>query len=784
MSNDNINKTRNITVTIPFYSIDRIQLLINSETGEILDASERAVHFYGYSYKTLCSSNIQEINILTEAEIKEEMERARSEERNHFFFKHKLASGGIRDVEVLSFPAKDENHKLLFSIIRDISEEIQARKEIEKSHQLLQKLSKQIPGMLFQFRMHTDGRSYFPFASEHIYTLFRLTPDDVRNEASIIFEKIDDRDVHRCKDSLRRSFEHLTRWTCEYRTRIDGKIRWLYSIAEPEKLEDNSVIWNGYCFDITDRKLAEAALQESENRHRKLMEHASDAILIAKASNGMIIDANKAALELLEYDANEIKNMHQTEIHPAHAETYYSNIFTTIANTGIDLEPELELLTKSGKIIPCEVRSAVIDLSGESLVLGIFRDVSERRKVEEALLRARAIAEDAARIRSEFIANVSHEIRTPMNAILGFSEVLLDQATNNEMRNHLQMIVSSGSTLLSIINDVLDISKIEAGKLSIDPGPTDFFSLLEETRHLFEHETEKKGLEFTSSITDVPEIINIDPVRLRQILFNIIGNAVKFTEQGSIIIAATFLSSEEAQKVYTQHFDDDTWQPGGTVLSIEIKDTGCGIDPAEIKNIFDIFSQSARAIKDKETGSGLGLTITRRLVEMMHGKILVKSKISEGSTFTVLIPAMASNHAEISEQEQTFHPSAEDFVTAKVLIVDDAIENRELFKTFLHKYPFEIIEAENGIKAVELAEKTNPDIMLIDIRMPGIDGKETLKRIRKIPALQATPAIAYTATITPLENGEQLFNGQLQKPAGKRALLNCLLTYLPDKCKK
>jgi signal transduction histidine kinase/CheY-like chemotaxis protein len=390
-------------------------------------------------------------------------------------------------------------------------------------------------------------------------------------------------------------------------------------------------------------------------------------------------------------------------------------------------------------------------LTGAFLVmrfLGLRRAYEERRirQAEEArvLSAARAAAEDASAAKSQFLANMSHELRTPLNAILGYAQLLGGTALTPPQQSAVRTIHSSGEHLLTMITDILDIAKVEAGKLELLPEAFDVRACVHTVAQMIRLRAEEKGLEFTVAVDDaVPASVVADQKRVRQVLINLLGNAIKFTKEGSIRMTVSLAGT-----------GDDAVR-----LRFDIADTGIGIAPEHIGRIFRPFEQSGNSI-DRSGGTGLGLSITHKIVEMMGGDITVESEPGKGSRFRVevVVPLAAADEAA--------PPSLEDCGRYEVLIVDDRDANVDLLKAALETRGFRVRTATNGQEAVACFDTSPSDVVLTDLKMPVLDGSEAIRRIRA-RATRHVPVIAITANPSPEAEAEALAAGAdrvLMKP--------------------
>ena len=388
-------------------------------------------------------------------------------------------------------------------------------------------------------------------------------------------------------------------------------------------------------------------------------------------------------------------------------------------------------------------------------------------------------AEQANQAKSEFLANMSHEIRTPMNAVLGYSELLSNLISDETAKNYLDSIKTSGRGLLSLINDILDLSKIEAGKLEFEFEFVDSHSFFSEIQKIFSFSLSEKNLEFILDISSsTPMGLCIDEIRVRQILVNLVGNAIKFTKKGHIKLSVWAENSHilKINETRNEEYID---------LFIEVEDTGIGISKEMQKLIFEAFQQESRRKTQKLGGTGLGLTISKRLVELMNGTISVESVLNKGSKFRIIIPDVNYiRDFKDTDRDFNFDASSITFDPAVLLVVDDIEINRRFIKDVLRNTPIKIVEAENGEQAYNLAKKIIPDLIITDIRMPVVDGFEFAQLIKDDPALHDIPLVAYSASVMKSQKEKILkgnFVGLLSKPVRIPELFIELANNLPHR---
>ncbi|MDM8559214.1 PAS domain S-box protein, partial [Candidatus Parabeggiatoa sp. HSG14] len=554
----------------------------------------------------------------------------------------------------------------------------------------------------------------------------------------------------------------------------DGTYKWILDrgkVIEFTK-EGKPLRFVGTHSDISDRKQMEETLQASEERFRSLVESTSDWIWEID-DQGNFTYVSPRIKDILGYTPDEIVGkmtcfdlMPPEEVQKVQVkyESYVSTVmpFEHMVNVNIHKNGEQVIMESSGR--------PFFDESGKFLgYRGIDRDISERKKMEEHLCQAKELAEAANRAKSEFLANMSHEIRTPMNAVIGFSNILASKITDKKHKSYLNSIQTGGKALLTLINDILDLSKIEAGRLDIQYEPVNPQQIFTELQQIFSLKIAEKNLELIMEIDEnLPLALYLDETRLRQVLLNLIGNAIKFTDSGYIKLCA--------KKIYTE--DDQ----GKVDLIMAVEDSGIGVPAEQQAIIFESFKQQEGQSTRKYGGTGLGLAITKRLVEMMNGHIIVKSNSGKGSRFEIVLHEVKMAVTQSNAvQNNTSNPNQITFEKTCVLVVDDIESNRDLIKEYLSQVNLEVIYAENGQQALLFVEEYQPALILMDIRMPEMDGYEATKRLKNNPTTANIPIIALTASVT-LEEKSKIethgFDGYLFKPVNISDLLGELSHYL------
>jgi PAS domain S-box-containing protein len=521
----------------------------------------------------------------------------------------------------------------------------------------------------------------------------------------------------------------------------------LESLSEEKRLTD------ALQKEIQQKNQSALRLRRNEGMMRSIFATAMDGLIIFN-SKGLIGGWNKSAADIFGYAEEEVLHKISVFVLLPFQDKVKANRWMThyLGSTGSDRPRkrfETTMVRKNGELFPVEFGLTTVETDGEVTLNAFIRDISDRKRREKELQAAREQAENAAYVKSRFLSNMSHELRTPLNGIIGTINLMLQEKYPEEQRESLNVLKYSGELMLALINDVLDFSKIEAGKLQLERSSFNLKTLLEKTRSIFQQQFAAKGVQLQ---LDYDEHINIsvlsDEIRLNQVLHNLLSNALKFTEKGKVTLAARFISATS----------------DSTNIRFSITDTGIGISEDKLVQIFDSFSQADVNTTRKYGGTGLGLTISRKLVELFNSELIVESRTGEGSSFyfTLCLPADTANRPYVNEQSgKDLHSLA----GIRLLIAEDNNINMLVTRRFLQKWEVDFVEAQNGLQAVSLFKEGFFDLLLIDLEMPEMDGYETMKEIRKID--QEIPVIAFTAAVfedMKSKLREHGFNDYIKKP--------------------
>ena len=554
---------------------------------------------------------------------------------------------------------------------------------------------------------------------------------------------------------------------------------------------------------VTHHKKMENALKKSWDYFENLNNSLGDAIFTVKLPEQAIEYVNRAVEHIFGYTADECIGKHTKAFFPDKRGyvSFVRKLQETIKHQKDILRTEHELKRKEGEFFTAEITTTFLNETGELTgIISIVRDVTDRKQMERALEQertslARKVEERtvelkrtnaelarASRLKDEFLANISHDLRTPLNAILGYAKLLKKAEQLSQLQEEgLNTIQSSGEHLLTLINDILELAKIQAGRLTPQPNIFYFPDFLQQIANIMRIRAMQKGIVFLyESSPNLPKGVYADEKRLGEVLINLLDNAVKFTEKGGVTFNVEVKSCIQTHL----HIDQRSGSPTGIfptyTIRFHIKDTGSGISPEQLEEIFLPFQQVGQQHSHVE-GTGLGLTISQQFVKMMGGTLNVNSTVNKGSTFwfELNIPEVSESIPDTSLP----HPQILDYQGRRlnILIVDDKQENRAVLRNMLLPLGFEISEAENGQRCLELARDMKPDSILLDLRMPIMDGFETTRQLRKLLATQDIVIIAISASVSEEIRTKSLNAGCddfLSKPLREERLLECLQTHL------
>ncbi|HOW66149.1 MAG TPA: PAS domain S-box protein [Candidatus Paceibacterota bacterium] len=787
-----------------------VMLLIDAETGEIVEGNAAACEFYGYTAEEMRRLPIAAINQASSAELRACLDAAVSGHQRHFFFLHRLKKGEIRDVESFAGPIQVQGRVLVFSIVHDIT----LRKRAEKQLRKLSRAVEQSTSMV----IITDLEGRIEYVNPQFSVVTGYGVDDVMGRNPRILKS-----GETPPEAYRRLWETVLagrEWHGEFRNRRkDGSLYWEYASIAPVT-DESGVITHFVAVkeDITELKDAEAALRVSEARYRCLVEASPNAIALIDLNRRLQM-VNRCGTDLLGFDhEQQVLGRDILEFFSPEEQGRGHEAFQEMLARGHLENLHLSLRTRNDGSRPVvEISGTIIrDSQGRpESILVVGADISERKRAEEALRKAnqelevmnRQLAEASERsqrlaraalvanqTKSQFLANVSHEIRTPMSGILVTINLLQETLLSTEQREYIQTLDHSARILLSIINDILDFSKLEAGKLELETVDFDLEETLRTLMKVLTIQANAKGLALTCHLEGAwLGILRGDPVRLRQVFINLINNAIKFTEKGEVAVQvriadrpmvteilerANFAGRPPGETEFARRWERGEDEPGGVWLYAVVKDTGIGIPPGKLGNIFEAFTQADSSTTRKYGGTGLGLTIAARLVSLMQGKIWVESTVGQGTAFHFLV--QLARAAQNAVPVRIFSEIAEmPMAPLRVLLVEDNRINQRTLRRVLEKRGHAVVVAGNGEAALRLLTTQTFDVILMDVHMPVMDGFATTSaiRTREWGTNRHVPIVAMTANAMKGDQQRCLASGMdeyISKPVQIKELLGAI----------
>ncbi|WP_190303392.1 PAS domain S-box protein [Pseudanabaena sp. UWO311] len=795
--------------------------------------------------------------------------------------------------------------------LTDITDRKNIELALQASEAKFRRMTESLPGMIFRYVLHPDGRDEFIYVSPQVQQIYELTPEEVRQDISCLWARIHVDDVPMIQRSVQDAAASLQPYFVEARLLFPNeRVKWMQISSQPDRQENGDIIWDGVVIDISDRKVAEKKLQELSERLELAIQSARIGIWEFDFSNNRLFwDERMLAIHGVSPEAfHGTYEDWSSRVHPddllkaqpgvSEEQPIYNTEFRIIrpdgtvrwvmsysckqrnlqgelvravgANIDIsdrkntelalqDLSDRLEVALKGanigiwewqineGRLIwdermlrlygisseefsgkyedwlqrvhpddrdvvkqaeqqaafqgdrECRVEFRIIRPDGTIRFIdsyafnqyntqgeiqkkvGLNIDITDRKQAELQLQRINEELIKTTRLKDEFLANMSHELRTPLNAILGMTEILQEEIfgdLNDRQMQSLQTIEKSSNHLLELINDILDVAKIEAGQIKLSCQPCNIEALCQSSLVFIKQQAFSKNIQLESVIPANLPPINLDERRIRQVLINLLNNAVKFTPNGGkITLKVSYIKVlDNAENAQGRACD---------TLEISIVDTGIGIAPDQIKRLFQPFVQVESALNRNYDGSGLGLALVKRLVELHGGEVRLTSELEVGSCFTIAIPI--SPFCELSAEPESQLPSDSDATQPAIsdapviLLAEDNEENINLFADYLSLKGYRLVIARNGRIAIDLAQQTHPDVILMDIQMPEMDGLEAIQRIRQMPESADTPIIALTALAMAGDRDRCIeigANDYLSKPVSLKQLVKKINGYL------
>ena len=644
---------------------------------------------------------------------------------------------------------------------------------LRQSESRFRRMAANIPGMVYQFVLSPDGSFHFPFVSEGCREFYGVDPQGLYDRPERVLEVLEPAELASFLGSVTRSAETLEpwRWEGSFRGR-DGTVCWAEGMSRPERLADGKTLWNGVLFNITGRKQAQLAIEDTHSLLRAIID-GTDSTIFIKDCDSRYLLINPAGAALLGSTPEEVvgqqddaffgpENSRQTALHDR--EIMDSGQSRTYESRDVLNGVEHDFLcTKS------PYRDAAGNLLG---VIGIVREITEQRRAAEALRLAKEEAEKANRAKSDFLSRMSHELRTPLNAILGFGQLLEMSEVNRRESESVGHILKAGRHLLGLIDEVLALSRIEAGRMDLSLEPVAVAEMAQECLSLVRRQAAERGIHCENLCGDPDSgetcYVLADRQRLRQVLLNLLSNAVKYNREGGRLrIGCRCEAAVEGN---------------GPCLRLEVSDTGMGLSATDIGRLFTPFER-LNAEQSFIEGTGLGLSLSKGLIEAMHGTIGVDSVPGEGSTFWLCLPLAEDPLSAVARGGSSpAGPCQGEDCVGTILYIEDNLSNLRLIELLLEAYPgVTLLSAQQGTLGLEMARSSQPDLILLDLHLPDIPGWEVLAEIQADPATRDIPAVVVSADATAPQIERLMKAGArdyLTKPINVLMLMQTLARYL------
>lgn len=731
--------------------------------GKILYANQRFCELFGHPAKTVSDRYFSTFFA----------------DRKKFKFLKKmmlLANGEIRDYEVelkgenaepfwCSISAstiKDnkEKEQWIDVVVRDITTRKRIEKDLRQSKELFQTVFDNTAAAITVTDKDEKIVAWNPFAEK----MLEMNKEDLFNKP--VKDLYPPREWRRMRSFRIRRKGMLPDIETKVYKKDQSTLDVNVSITVLKDLEGNIIGSIGIIRDITNQKAAESRLKESENKIRVILDNSAAAITLTDGLE-RIVSWNKFTEHLLGMKKQDLYLKPVSSLYPP--EEWKKIRSENIRKKGSKHNLETKMITKKGTIIDVELSINVLKDSNDKIIgsVGIMQDITERKRTQAMLLQAKIDAEEANNAKSLFLANMSHEVRTPMNTIMGMIDLTLDTELNKEQKDNLVVAKDAAVNLLSLLNDILDLSRVEAGKITLEIIEFHLHNVTNNIVKGLSVIASDKALKLDLNIDrGVPKFLEGDPVRLRQILINLINNAIKFTHRGTITTAVKVASKPKKDEV---------------LLQFSVIDEGIGIPKDRHDKVFEVFTQADASTTRKFGGTGLGLAICKRLVEMMDGRIWVESEEGKGSTFSFTAKCKVLKEEKVisssvygveSEDDQGNGFNLKDL---KVLLAEDNLVNQKITVRILEKVGCCVETAENGKEVLDLLDQSTFNVILMDAQMPELDGLEATKIIRDQESTTGrhVPIIALTARV--MEEDKKKFkeigmDGYVAKPIDRKKL--------------
>jgi PAS domain S-box-containing protein len=727
-----------------FASNPHPMFVYDMETLAFLDVNNAAVAHYGYSRDEFLAMTTKDIRPAEDLPLF--MSITGTVTDGYYdagSWRHVKKDGTVINVDIASHTLVYNNRKAKAVLAQDVTARTQARAALDHERSLYRDLVASLPAGVY--RLNVTGRPPDSDAdwqkklgsdirqelgSDLFCQLLDVTPEQCEQDAGFITERIHPDHKQDFVDTNLAALNSLQRFIWEGRFILREKVRWLHLESIPRLMDNGDTIWTGIVLDITERKEAEARLKEKQANLESIFRAAPVGIGVVRQR--VILDVNHLICEMTGYERDELIGANARMLYSSQEDFEFvgREKYRQITEHGTGTV-ETKWRRKDGRVIDVLLSSTPIEVGQlQGRVTFTALDITERKQAELAMAQAKKQAEAASEAKSAFLANMSHEIRTPLNGILGMMQLMQTTSLDSEQGQYVTLAVTSTNRLTRLLSDILDLSKVEAGKMILHEAEFSVRELGDSVTDLFEVMARDKGLDLKCCLDPrIPARLVGDEARVRQILFNLVGNALKFTDKGHVQLRMTSL-------VPSGH--------GAVRVIFSISDSGIGIPDNKIDTLFKPFVQVEGSYARSFQGAGLGLSIVKRLVELMGGHVTVESLLGQGTTVHVVLPFRVPQDMQPAlnpAQDPTLRP-----LSRRILLVEDDPSNALPTRKLLEISGHTVTLAENGRQAVEFYEKMEFDCILMDIQMPVLDGVEATRRIRLLEAEKAVTKNLHEST--------------------------------------
>ncbi|MGX9727681.1 MAG: CBS domain-containing protein [Candidatus Electronema sp. VV] len=743
----------------------------------VLYFNPTAGRIYGYKTEEVIGRTVHEFHVLHQIP-PERLDNAVRIVREKGFYQYSIQrqeQGRVKHFEMRVSAIHDTGGETVGFMLmgQDVTRRREAELALQRSEERLRRSQEFANAGSWDWQIESGELHW----SGNCPALFGQPPSAAKSSRSAFLSSVHPDDRERVEAAAQACLERRAEYDIEYRVVWpDGSVRWLHEqgdVVRDEYGEPLNML--GLVQDITRRKKAELELQAQHRFLDSVIETIPSMLFVKDAKELRYVRLNRAGERLTGRPAADFLGRSDAELcPPAEAEARMAADRRLLASVcPVDISEE-EISTAQGRRLLRTSKAPILDEQGRpAWLLGISEDITEQRAAERSLAEARTQAEKANQAKSDFLANMSHEIRTPMNGIIGLTELALRTELNPQQTDYLEKVNQSAQSLLGLLNDILDLSKIEAHRLELESIPFDLHELLGQISSLMAIHSQQKDIPLRVEIDpEIPRHLLGDPLRIKQILLNLVGNAFKFTKEGEISI-------EVRPGLHAQ--------PGCSPVAFTVHDTGIGISQEQQEELFKPFVQSDSSTTRLYGGTGLGLAITRQLVEMMDGSIRLISAPGEGSSFIFTLPLPLSSAEELAAYREQAEqggpdPAVLDSIRgARILLVEDNKINQQVAVELLSQECFLVDLAENGQEALDLLQPGKYDLVLMDLQMPVLDGYQAAVAIRSQRDYDSLPVVAMSANAM-RHDREQCravgMNDHIPKPVDRRQLLAALCRWI------